>query len=194
VEASVCQVITWAAPKGEGVPFCSQNTQILKRYRIATVNMRLDGISLAIGIGIGVAAVTTAMIALLAQATESTLEGLPLIANVVSNNQSHFFMSGLLTNMSDNAMVLDQTFGRPEFNDNPSVTVRLDGGAPFVSCAPTEPANSCKESVLDRLDKEPVYVCVHTRLYNGVFYAGKIWADVGCGPILVGEQVQSEKS
>jgi hypothetical protein len=162
---------------------------MLKRYDMAINAMKLDGTSLVIGIGTGVSAVTIAMIAFFAQFSQSVVEELPLITNVVANNQSHFFMSGLLTRMSDNVMILDQTFGRPEFNDNPSVIVRLDGGAAFVSCNPSEPANSCKESVVNRLDREPVYICAHTRMYNGEFYAGKIWADAGCGSNSIEEDI-----
>ena len=69
------------------------------------------------------------------------------------------------------------------------VIVGLNGEAAFVSCSLIEPASSCKESVLDRVGKEPVNVCVHTRLYNEEFYAGKIWADAGCGPNPIEEQV-----
>jgi hypothetical protein len=90
--------------------------------------------------------------------------------------------------MSEDMMILDQTFGRPDFNDNPRVIVRLDWAA-FVSCVGTgTPGEGCRDSVSSRIGKEPVVLCMHTRIYDGEFYAGKIWADSGCGPFPVREE------
>lgn len=146
--------------------------------------MKLDIASLAIGVGFGVTVVTAVVVVFVLQPGRVVLDKEPaMIAAVAANNGTHFFMSGLVMEISDDMMILDQTFGRPEFNDNPRVTVRLDWKA-FVSCVGTgTPGEGCKDSISSRLGKEPVYLCAHTRMYNGEFYAGKIWVDRGCGPL-----------
>ena len=146
--------------------------------------MNVDITSLAIGAAIGVAVVTIVIVVLVLP-EKVGLDNQRTMAAVLANNQTHFFMSGLVIQMSDGIMVLDQTFGRPDFNDNPSVEVRLDWAA-FVSCVGTgTPNEECEDSVANRVGKEPVSVCALTRMYNGEFYAGKIWADSGCGSFSV---------
>jgi hypothetical protein len=146
--------------------------------------MKLNIASLAIGIGIGVAIVTAIVVVYVLQPRGIDLDKEDAIAAIAANNRSHFFMSGLVTKMSDDAMILDQTFGRPDFNDNPMVTVRLGQGGAFVSCKgiddPTQ--QDCEDIISNRIGKEPVSVCALTRMFDGEFYAGKIWAESGCGP------------
>lgn len=146
--------------------------------------MQLDTTSLAIGVGIGIAVVTAVAVVFVILPGSGIIESETLAADAFSSsNQSHFFISGPVKELSDDLMILDQTVGRPELNDNPAVKLRLDRGAAFVSCIGTEdPMDNCEKSITKRLGKVPVWVCAHTRLYNGEFYAGKIWADSGCGP------------
>lgn len=144
--------------------------------------MKLDVASLAIGAGVGVAIVATAAVVFLMQPGRIILNGEPEMAAFASNNGSHFFMSGIIKNISDDEMTIDQTFGNPRYLDNPNVKIRLNRGGVFVSCYGRDvPGESCRDIVAARID-EGVYVCAHTRMYNGEFYAGKIWADSGCGP------------
>jgi hypothetical protein len=150
--------------------------------------MKLDGVSLAIGVGMGFVAATVSFIAFVLQPGQIALDSEDtVVAAVTANNRSHFFISGLIAEMSNDTIILDQTFGRPDFNDNPMVTVRLDRGAAFVACVGTSMSTeeTCEESISNRLGKEPVYLCAHSRMYNGEFYAGKIWAESGCGPFPV---------
>jgi hypothetical protein len=139
--------------------------------------------SLAIGTGIGIAIVAAFVV--LMQPGKAVLESEPAMAAITSNNGSHFFMSGIIREISDDEMTIDQTFGNPEYHDNPNVRIRMDRGAAFVGCQGTgTPDESCKDSVTARIGEE-VYVCALARMYDGEFYAGKIWADSGCGPITV---------
>jgi hypothetical protein len=147
--------------------------------------MKIDTASLAIGAGIGVAIVTVAVVVFVMQPGRTVLDNETLMAAITSTNNSHFFMSGVIKELSDDAMIIDQTFGNPDYNDNPAVTIRFDRGGVFVSCEGSGvPGESCRDSVASRISEEPVYVCTHTRIYNGEFYAGKIWADTGCGPFM----------
>jgi hypothetical protein len=104
------------------------------------------------------------------------------MAVIASNNGSHFFMAGLIKEISEDEMIIDQTFGNPQYHDNPSVKIRLERGSGFVSCRGTgAPDETCRDSVSSRID-EGVHVCALARMYNGEFYAGKMWADQICGP------------
>jgi hypothetical protein len=163
---------------------CPDCTTIrLNRNHADAKGMKLNAASLAIGAGIGVAIVAAAVALFLMQPGRIILDGEQDMAAFASNNGSHFFMSGIIKNISDDEMTIDQTFGNPEYLDNPNVKIRLDRGGVFVSCHGRDvPGESCKDSVVARMG-EGVYVCAHTRMYNGEFYAGKIWADSGCGPI-----------
>jgi hypothetical protein len=150
--------------------------------------MKFDIASLGIGAAAGAAIVTVAIAIFAMQPEKVVLDSELAKSAVAANNGTHFYLSGLVTEMSGDMMILDQTFGRPDFNDNPRVSVRLDWAA-FVACVGTgTPGEGCKDSVSSRIGKEPVYLCALTRMYDGEFYAGKIWADSGCGPFLFREE------
>jgi hypothetical protein len=151
--------------------------------------MKLDVTSLAIGAGIGVAVVTVAVVIFVMQPERIILDTETAMAVIASSNNTHFFMSGLIKEISDDAMIIDQTFGNPRYHDNPAVTIKLDRGAAFVSCRASSvlPGETCKDSVANRIDEEQINVCAHTRMYNGEFYAGKMWADSACGPFGIEE-------
>ena len=146
--------------------------------------MKLDIASLAIGAALGFAIVAaTAEFVMLPATTGPAHQTAVSTVASGNDNSAHFFMSGLITEISDDTMVIDQTFGNPEYHDNPAVAVKLSRGAAFVSCVGTGIlGESCKDSVVSRIGKEQVYVCVHTRVHNWEFYSGKIWADSSCGP------------
>jgi len=145
--------------------------------------MKIEAASLAGGIGMGVAIVTVAVVVFVMQPGRIILDKETAMAAIASSNNTHFFMSGLIKEISDDVMIIDQTFGNPQYHDNPAVTIKLDRGAAFVSCIGTGiPGESCRDSVTSRIGEEQIHVCAHTRMYNGEFYAGKIWTDAGCGP------------
>lgn len=113
----------------------------------------------------------------------------PVDADVlVNSNRTHFFMSGLIKRISADSMVIDQTFGHPEYTDNPNVTVRLDRGAVFLNCYDMQAGQnasdpgSCSKVITDDQIADGLFVCAHTRMYDGEFYAGKIWLNSACGP------------
>lgn len=149
--------------------------------------MKLDGASLALGVGIGVAIVTVTVVIFLQQPGKLALDNEKAMAAVAANNGTHFFMTGLLTEISDDTMIIDQTGGRSYSNDNSAVTVRLDGGAAFVGCKGDMPGENCEDIISNTLGKRPVYICALTRMFNGEFFAGKIWADESGCPFITGK-------
>jgi hypothetical protein len=154
--------------------------------------MKLDVASLAIGIGIAV--VTVAVVVFVMQPGRIILDNETAMAVIASSNNTHFFMSGLIKEISDDTMIIDQTFGNPEYNDNPNVKIKLERWSGFVGCRGTgAPNETCRDSVYNRADEE-VYVCVLTRMYNGEFYAGKIWADTNCLPSVDPNRAENDQS
>ena len=97
-----------------------------------------------------------------------------------NSNRTHFFMSGLVKQITPQSMVIDQTFGHPEYTDNSNVTIRLDRGAVFVNCG--YDIESCRKTITEEQIAKGLYVCAFTRMFNGEFYAGKMWLNSSCGP------------
>src|SRR5262245_13615260 len=145
--------------------------------------MKLNSASLAIGIGIGIAVAIAAIVVFVMQPGRVILDNEIAMAAVVSSNNMQFWMSGLITEISDDKMTIDQTFRNPQYTNRQDVKVRLDH-AGFVSCRASDVLfdETCEDSVVRKVGEKQVVVCALTSLYNGEFYAGKVWADAACGP------------
>lgn len=105
-----------------------------------------------------------------------------------NSNNSQFFMGGLIKQISANALVIDQTFGNPDYTNNPNVTIRLEKWSAFVNCYDKQTGQSaqspevCSRTITGEEITKGVQVCSLTSMYNAEFYANKIWLYSSCGP------------
>lgn len=146
------------------------------------LDLKVDTASLTIGIGIGIVAAVSVVFGLQSASVTQPVDNNPIDSFLVNSNRTHFFMSGHIKEITADYMVLDQTFGNPHFTDNPNVKVRLDRGAVFVNCYETPDPEPCSKRITDDQIAAGLFVCAHTRMYDGEFYAGKTWLNSTCGP------------
>ena len=164
----------------KGIPEWKKSNQRLKSIERddKPTKLKINTASFAIGIGIGVViaiAVSAVFLPRLGPQIYTTSQD-----TMTNSNRSHFFMSGIIKQISSESMVIDQAFGQPDYIDNANVTIRLDRGAVFVNCG--YDIESCMKTITQEQMAKGLYVCAFTRMFNGEFYAGKMWLNSSCGP------------
>jgi hypothetical protein len=137
---------------------------------------------MGIGIGIVAAAVTTYAVIHFSQTDRSSGEN-PQSTTTPPEDNVLVYLPGLLKEVSNNTIIVDQTFGHPDYNSTSSeLKLRRDSGTVFYSCSGEE-AKTCGSLYGDAINNQALtgtHLCAVGLIKEGVLYGRSIFLNAAC--------------